>query len=155
MRKTTLSQNLGMTWSRDLPWIFARMSLGSWTVVQSWPFSHDGWEQQSGSAQSAKPSEMEKKICLTRPKKIPTRHIVVVYQSICSCTITDQLLYNRVTEKNLDGEFHINNSSFYLAFPTTHPDFFCNPVVLESICYRTRANQLRNEVNTTGGRKKT
>ena len=29
--------------------------------------------------------------------------------------------------------------------------FFCDPVVLESICFRTRANRLINESNTTGG----
>ena len=29
------------------------------------------------------------------------------------------------------------------------PDFFCNPVETESICYRTRANQLVNESNKT------
>ena len=29
--------------------------------------------------------------------------------------------------------------------------FLWNPVVLESICYRTRAKQLINESNTTGG----
>ena len=29
--------------------------------------------------------------------------------------------------------------------------FFCDQVVIESICYRTRANQLTNENNTTGG----
>ena len=27
---------------------------------------------------------------------------------------------------------------------------FCDPVALESICYRTRANRLINENNTTG-----
>ena len=32
--------------------------------------------------------------------------------------------------------------------------FFCDPVVLESICYRTRANRLKNEGNTTGGLRK-
>ena len=32
--------------------------------------------------------------------------------------------------------------------------FFCDPVALESICYRTRAKRLINESNTTGGRKK-
>ena len=29
--------------------------------------------------------------------------------------------------------------------------FFCDPVVLELICYRTRAKRLRNEGNTNGG----
>ena len=33
----------------------------------------------------------------------------------------------------------------------TRPNFLCNPVVIESICYCTRANQLKNESNTTGG----
>ena len=32
--------------------------------------------------------------------------------------------------------------------------FFCDPVVIELICYRTRAKQLINEGNTTGGLKK-
>ena len=32
--------------------------------------------------------------------------------------------------------------------------FFCDPVVIESICYRTTAKQLRNESNTTGWQKK-
>ena len=31
---------------------------------------------------------------------------------------------------------------------------FCNPVVLESICYRTRAYRLINESNTTIGLRK-
>ena len=36
----------------------------------------------------------------------------------------------------------------------TRPDFFCDIVVLELICYRTRANRLKYESNTTGGLKK-
>ena len=32
--------------------------------------------------------------------------------------------------------------------------FFCNPVVIESICYRTRAKRRINEGNTTGGLRK-
>ena len=36
----------------------------------------------------------------------------------------------------------------------SRPVFFCNPVVLESFCYRTREKQLINESNTTGGLKK-
>ena len=32
--------------------------------------------------------------------------------------------------------------------------FFCNPVVLESIWYHTKANWLKKESNTTGGLKK-
>ena len=32
--------------------------------------------------------------------------------------------------------------------------FFCDPVVLESICYRTRAKRLINKDNTTGGLRK-
>ena len=32
--------------------------------------------------------------------------------------------------------------------------FFCDPVVLKSICCRTRAKRLINEGNTTGGRRK-
>ena len=32
--------------------------------------------------------------------------------------------------------------------------FLCHPVVLESICYRTKAKRLTNESNTTGGYKK-
>ena len=32
--------------------------------------------------------------------------------------------------------------------------FFCDPVVLELICYRTRAKRLINEGNTTGGLRK-
>ena len=31
---------------------------------------------------------------------------------------------------------------------------FCEPAILESICYRTRANRLINEGSTTGGLKK-
>ena len=34
------------------------------------------------------------------------------------------------------------------------PCAFGDPAVLESICYRTRANRLINESNTTGGLKK-
>ena len=33
----------------------------------------------------------------------------------------------------------------------TRPIFFCDPVVLESICHRTSAKQLINKGNTTGG----
>ena len=36
-------------------------------------------------------------------------------------------------------------------FLFSHPDFFCDRVVLESIFYRTRANWLIDESNTTGG----
>ena len=36
----------------------------------------------------------------------------------------------------------------------TSPIFFCDPVVLELLCYRTRANRLRNESATTGGLRK-
>ena len=32
--------------------------------------------------------------------------------------------------------------------------FFCDPVVLESICYRTRAKRLINDRKTTGGLRK-
>ena len=32
--------------------------------------------------------------------------------------------------------------------------FYLGPVVLESICYRTRAKRLINKINTTGGLKK-
>ena len=32
--------------------------------------------------------------------------------------------------------------------------FFCDPVVLELICYRTRGKRLTNESNTTGGLRK-
>ena len=32
--------------------------------------------------------------------------------------------------------------------------FLCDPVVLESICFRTRAKRLRNESKTTGGLRK-
>ena len=32
----------------------------------------------------------------------------------------------------------------------SRPIFLCDPVVLESICYRTRAKRLINESNTTG-----
>ena len=32
--------------------------------------------------------------------------------------------------------------------------FFCDPVVLESICHSTRAKRLINEGNTTGGLRK-
>ena len=42
----------------------------------------------------------------------------------------------------------IENVSLQDLFPVKI--FFCNPVVLKSICYRTRANQLINESNTTG-----
>ena len=37
---------------------------------------------------------------------------------------------------------------------TTQPIFFCDPVVLESICYHTRAKLLINDGNTTGGLRK-
>ena len=36
----------------------------------------------------------------------------------------------------------------------TRPDFFCDPVVSELICYHTRANQLISEGNMTGGLRK-
>ena len=37
---------------------------------------------------------------------------------------------------------------------STRPNFFCNPVVLELICYRTTANRLINKRNTTTGQRK-
>ena len=47
---------------------------------------------------------------------------------------------------------------FFLFAPFHHDSpsrfFFCDPVVLESICYRTRANRLINESKTTGGLRK-
>ena len=50
----------------------------------------------------------------------------------------------------------INVAAFYvyiLIKGYTRPNFFCDPVVLESICYRTRANRLINKSKTTGGLK--
>ena len=43
---------------------------------------------------------------------------------------------------------------FPTKIPTTRPDFLCDPVALQSICYRTRAKRLINKGNTTGGLKK-
>ena len=46
---------------------------------------------------------------------------------------------------------HHQMSETKFHFPTCIPvqKFLCNPIVIESICYRTKANQLKSESNTT------
>ena len=39
---------------------------------------------------------------------------------------------------------------FLIQLYSTRPNFLCDPVVLESICYRTRAKRLINDSKTTG-----
>ena len=48
----------------------------------------------------------------------------------------------------------LKNISTGTDLATLEQKFFCDPVILELICYRTRANRLMNEGNTTGGLRK-
>ena len=79
-------------------------------------------------------------LCATCDSKTPScicieRHILAWYIMTHTHTLTHR------------GS-GIENVSLQDLFPVKI--FFCNPVVLKSICYRTRANQLINESNTTG-----
>ena len=51
---------------------------------------------------------------------------------------------------------HLRNvySSVHRTQYSTRPFFFCDSVILESICYRTIAIRLKNNSNTTGGLRK-
>ena len=100
----------------------------------------------------------------TRPNfSQPSCHIALIYQSVCSCTIVDRLLYDWIAEKNWSSTYlTLPSSSFFdgvscyccflsfSSFPVQN--IFSHPVVLELIFYRTTANRLKYEGNTTGGR---
>ena len=70
--------------------------------------------------------------------------------------------YDWKAEKNLDGAQHcvtsktniVNKICFWGAKQLLDQIFFCDPVVLESICHHTRAKRLINEGNKTGGLRK-
>ena len=91
----------------------------------------------------------------TRPNfSQPSSRIALVYQSFCSHTIADWLLYDWITKKLAEKQpaYHLLELATYAQFLLLSTKFFfCDPVVLESICYPTRAKRLINDGNTTRG----
>ena len=100
----------------------------------------------------------------------PSSPISLAYQSVCSCSRANQLQYDWIAEKNGRdwSNFSYRNVKIdHVLLVTTElsrlqmgefiqpllystKNVFCDPVVLESICYCKRANRLINECNTTG-----
>ena len=143
------------------------------------PRGSTGWNQTKPMEASSKAGVLEKNnffpfLFLSRPNisQAPSC-FALVFHLFCSCTISDQLYSNWIADKNLDGfasmfvvllakrrslRQHHAGQGVYLCLamsPMKHtfpprPDFFFNPVVLELICYCTRANWLKYESNTTG-----
>ena len=98
----------------------------------------------------------------TRPKNIlPSCRIA---QLFCCRTITDWVYYDWIAEiksgragskQSCETELWgwsiiILKTDFLREEGATRPIFFCDPVILETICYRRRAYRLINESNTTG-----
>ena len=83
----------------------------------------------------------------------------IIYVKPFSCSKMIQLLFkqrdlNQIPHRNLKIKCsRCKKTRQFDVLRASRPIFFCDPVRMESIyCYRTRANQLINESNTTGGR---
>ena len=83
----------------------------------------------------------------------------VVFESICFCTRAKRLKCESNTivwlRKNWTGWNPIATAhNISIIWMSLNQIVFCDSVVFESICFRTRAKRLRNNGNTTGGLRK-